>query len=237
MLTSGMTMLLELRDVHAGYDGIGVLRGIDLAVPAGSMCALLGANGAGKTTTLKVAAGLHPVAAGMVMLAGRRVNAAGPQRLVGRGVCLIPEARGIFPNLSVRENLRMLTHFGSCLRDVEEVVFAQFPVLFDRRAQLAGSLSGGEQQMLALSRALVADPAVLLVDELSMGLAPRVVEHLYEVLAGMARRGVGVLVVEQLARVVLGVADRAAVMVNGRIEVEGAPADVERSLAGAYLGR
>ncbi len=228
--------LLELRDVRAAYDGIDVLYGVDLAVPRGSVVALLGPNGAGKTTTLRVASGLHPPTGGDVMVAGRRANGARPEELARCGLCLVPEGRGIFPNLSVRENLRMMTYSGQSMRTIEEVAFERFPRLRDRRSQLAGTLSGGEQQMLAMGRGLATQPALLLLDELSMGLAPIIVEELYEIVAQIARDGVSILVVEQFARTVLGVADYAAIMVHGRIAKIGPPSELEAELSTAYLG-
>jgi branched-chain amino acid transport system ATP-binding protein len=228
--------LLELCDVHAAYERIDVLYGVDLAVPRGSVVALLGPNGAGKTTTLRVAAGLHPASAGDVVIAGRRVNGVRPEELARRGLCLIPEGRGIFPNLSVRENLRMMTYAGSPLPAIEEVAYARFPRLRDRRAQIAGTLSGGEQQMLAMARGLATDPALLLLDELSMGLAPIVIEELYEIVAQVAGQGTSILVVEQFASTVLGVADYAAIMVHGRIAKAGRPDELEEVLSTAYLG-
>jgi branched-chain amino acid transport system ATP-binding protein len=228
--------LLELRGVHAAYDGIDVLYGVDLMVPRGSVVALLGPNGAGKTTTLRVASGLHTPSAGDVVVAGRRVNGARPEELARHGFCLIPEGRGIFPNLSVRENLRMMTYSGRSFRHVEDVAMERFPRLRDRRTQVAGTLSGGEQQMLAMARGLATEPALLLLDELSMGLAPIIVEELYEIVAQIARDGVSILVVEQFARTVLGAADYAAIMVHGRIARVGSPDELEAELSTAYLG-
>lgn len=228
--------LLEFRNVRAAYDRIDVLFGVDLAVPAGSVVALLGPNGAGKTTALRVAAGLHPVLSGDLMIAGRRVNGTAPEELARRGLCLIPEGRGIFPNLSVRENLRMMTYSGTSFADIEAEAYARFPRLQERRRQLAGTLSGGEQQMLAMARGLATRPALLLLDELSMGLAPIIVEELYEIVAQVAREGVSILVVEQFASTVLGVADIAAVLVHGRVARIGSPAELEDELSKAYLG-
>jgi branched-chain amino acid transport system ATP-binding protein len=228
--------LLELRGVRAGYGAIEVLHGVDLDLRPGEVMAVLGPNGAGKTTTLKVLAGLHPLAGGDIWLAGRRVNGARPDDLARIGLCLIPEGRGIFPSLSVRENLRMATYRGCTLRHVLDVAFARFPQLARRSGQVAGTLSGGEQQMLALARGLATDPAVLVLDELSMGLAPMVVEELYGQVAEMARTGISILVVEQFARVVLGVADRAAIMLHGRVSDVGTPDEIESKLSTAYLG-
>ncbi len=228
--------LLEFRGVRAAYDQIEVLFGVDLEVPAGTVVALLGPNGAGKTTALKVAAGLHPVLAGDVLIAGRRVNGAAPEELARRGLTLVPEGRGVFPNLSVRENLRMMTYTGASMAAVEEEAYSRFPRLQERRRQLAGTLSGGEQQMLAMARGLATHPALLLLDELSMGLAPIIVEELYALVAQIAREGVSILVVEQFASTVLGVADLAAVLVHGRVARVGTPAELEHELSKAYLG-
>jgi branched-chain amino acid transport system ATP-binding protein len=227
---------LDLVGVRAAYGGIEVLHGVDLAVPAGSVVALLGANGAGKSTLVKVAAGLLRPTAGAVRVAGTDVTGAPSHDLARIGVCTIPEGRGVFPNLTVRENLWMATQVRGTLAEVEEAAYARFPRLGERRAQLAGTLSGGEQQMLALSRALVTDPAVLLLDELSMGLAPIVVQRLYETVAQVAAEGISILVVEQFAQAVLGIADRAAIMVNGEVTRTGSPADLASELSSAYLG-
>ncbi|MDX6741010.1 ABC transporter ATP-binding protein [Actinocorallia sp. A-T 12471] len=232
-----MSALLELRGVRAAYDRITVLHGVDLAVGPGQVVALLGPNGAGKTTTLKVAAGIHPTASGRLVLGGRDVTGAAPRDLARAGLCLIPEGRGVFPNLSVRDNLLMMTFTGRPREEIEEIAFTRFPVLAQRASQTAGTLSGGEQQMLALARGLATDPAVLLLDELSMGLAPLVVARLYEQVAEIAASGVAVLVVEQFAAAVLGIADHAAVLVRGRIERQGSPDDDLRAeLSSLYLG-
>jgi branched-chain amino acid transport system ATP-binding protein len=228
--------VLELRNVHAAYERIDVLFGVDLEVPEASVVALLGPNGAGKSTALRVAAGLHPPTSGDVLVGGRRVNGVRPEDLARRGLCLIPEGRGIFPNLTVRENLRMMTYTGTSLAEVEERSFTRFPRLKERISQTAGTLSGGEQQMLAMARGLATDPAVLLLDELSMGLAPIIVEELYAIVAQVAQQGVSILVVEQFASTVLGVADYAAIIVHGRIARAGRPAELRDELSKAYLG-
>ena len=228
--------MLAVTDLEVAYGGPPVLSGISFEVPDGEVLAVLGPNGAGKSTTLKVLAGLHPLGGGDVIVAGRRVNGALPEDLARAGLCLIPEGRGVFPGLSVRENLLMATHRGTPLRRVEEVAYGRFPQLGKRKGQVAGTLSGGEQQMLALARGLATDPAVLILDELSMGLAPLVVEELYAQVADLARTGVSVLVVEQFAKVVLGVADRAAIMVHGRVSDVGPPHEIESKLSSAYLG-
>ncbi|HMS13058.1 MAG: ABC transporter ATP-binding protein [Microthrixaceae bacterium] len=234
--TSAAPPLLELSGVRAGYGSIEVLHGVNLAVPAGSVVALLGPNGAGKTTTLGVACGLIEPTAGKVLMAGRDVTGVAPEELVRRGVVTIPEGRGIFPNLTVRENLQMVTYGGARLADVEATAYERFPRLGERRKQLAGTMSGGEQQMLAMARGLASNPALLFLDELSMGLAPLVVEELYGIVAQIARSGVSILVIEQFARTVLGVADYAAIMLNGLVRSVGRPADIEDELSAAYLG-
>jgi branched-chain amino acid transport system ATP-binding protein len=229
--------LLELSGVRAAYDGITVLHGVDLAVRPGQIVALLGPNGAGKTTTLKVAAGVHPASGGRLLLGGREVTGARTADLARAGVCLVPEGRGVFPNLSVRDNLWMMTCAGRARDEIEDAAYARFPVLADRRAQPAGTLSGGEQQMLALARGLTTDPAVLLLDELSMGLAPMIVADLYERVADIARQGVAVLVVEQFATAVLKIADHAAVLARGRIPWQGrADGSLQAELSSYYLG-
>jgi branched-chain amino acid transport system ATP-binding protein len=228
--------VLELRGVRAAYGSIEVLHGVDLSIPAGTVVALLGPNGAGKSTTLQVACGLMAPTSGSVLLAGRDVTGVKAEDLARVGVTTIPEGRGIFPNLTVRENLLMATYAGVSMRHIEEVAYERFPRLKERRSQLAGTMSGGEQQMLAMARGLAADPALLLLDELSMGLAPLVVEELYGIVGQIARSGTSILVVEQFARTVLGVADVAAIMVNGLVRKVGSPADVEHELSAAYLG-
>ncbi len=185
------------------------------------MFALLGPNGAGKSTTLKVASGQIVPSAGAIVVNGHEITGTAPDKLARAGVCLIPEGRGIFPNLTVAENLRMASYAGVSYKQVQEIAFSQFPRLQERRGQLAGTLSGGEQQMLAMSRALATDPALLLLDELSMGLAPLIVHELYERVAELARSGLSILIVEQFAQSVLGVADRAAIMLHGRIDRRG----------------
>ncbi|HMS47799.1 MAG: ABC transporter ATP-binding protein [Candidatus Microthrix subdominans] len=228
--------LVELRGIHAGYDGIDVLHGVDLVVGAGEVMAILGPNGAGKSTTLKVLAGLLPASAGDINIAGRRVNGARADDLARRGLCLIPEGRGIFPNLTVRENLWMMTHRGQDRARIEERSIARFPQLAKRIDQTSGTLSGGQQQMLAMARGLATDPALLVLDELSMGLAPIIVDELYATVAQVAAQGTSVLLVEQFARIVIDVAHRAAVMVQGRVVETGRPHDIEERLSQAYLG-
>jgi len=228
--------LLSVRGVRAGYGPIEVLHGIDLDVPVGSVMAVLGPNGAGKTTLLAVLAGLQPATAGDIVLGGRRINGAGADDLARAGLCLVPEGRGIFANLTVQEHLRMATHSGRTLAEIEAETYERFPRLAERRSQVAGTMSGGEQQMLALARGLATRPGLLMLDELSMGLAPIIVEELYEQVAAIAATGVSIVVVEQFARTVLGVADLAAVLVHGRVGAVGTPSEIEADLSSAYLG-
>lgn len=228
--------MLELIGLRAAYGRIEVLHGVDLVVPRGSVVALLGPNGGGKTTALKVASGQMAATEGCVHIGGRHVNGVSADALARIGVCTIPEGRGIFPNLTVRENLRMATYAGVTQGEVEDRAFGQFPRLAERRHQLAGTMSGGEQQMLAMARGLAVNPTLLFLDELSMGLAPLIVEELYEVVAQIAKGGVSILVVEQFASTVLGVADYAAIMLHGRVTSVGQPADIAPELEAAYMG-
>jgi branched-chain amino acid transport system ATP-binding protein len=228
---------LELLDVHAGYGRIEVLRGVDLVVPQGKVTALLGPNGAGKTTTLRTVGGALAPSSGCVHLDGVHVNGAAPADLTRAGLCHIPEGRGVFPNLTVTENLRMtLCGRDRSLPDVLDAAFTRFPRLHERRDQVAGTLSGGEQQMLAMARSLTGSPGLLLLDEISMGLAPMVVRELYELVAALATQGTTILVVEQFARVALAVADFAAVLSGGVITTMGQPADVSAAVEDAYFG-
>jgi branched-chain amino acid transport system ATP-binding protein len=228
--------MIELRGIRAGYGAIEALHGVNLSVPTGGVLAVLGPNGAGKSTMLRIVAGIHTPSEGDVFLGGRRVNGVDPVSLARAGLCTIPEGRGIFPNLTVRENLQMVTYRGKSRKDVEERAFSYFPRLSERRTQMAGTMSGGEQQMLAVARAIASDPSVLLLDELSMGLAPLIVDQLYDAVRTISAEGVTILVVEQFAAAVLDVADTAAVMVNGRVVLTGTPSEVEADLANVYLG-
>jgi branched-chain amino acid transport system ATP-binding protein len=228
---------LELIGVRAGYGRIDVLHGLDLAVPRGMVLALLGPNGAGKSTTVQVASGNLVPRGGCLHVAGNHINGVSPGRLAKAGVCTIPEGRGIFPNLSVEENLWVMTHAGRRERaELRDRAFHFFPRLAERRAQLAGTMSGGEQQMLAMARALTTDPELLILDEVSHGLAPIIVRELYDAVAHLKTLGVAILVVEQFAETALRVADLAAVMSHGRISAVGAPSDIAAQLSTSYLG-
>jgi branched-chain amino acid transport system ATP-binding protein len=233
---NGAAPILELRDIRAGYGPIEVVHGISLEVPAGSVVALLGPNGGGKTTLLNVCAGTLPPSAGEVCFEGKPITRVSADGRARRGICTVPEGRGIFPNLTVRENLLMATQVGVPMDHIEEAAFTQFPKLTDKRKQLAGTLSGGEQQMLALSRAFATDPKILLLDELSLGLAPIVVTELYDKVRELASGGLSILLVEQFARTALPIADAAALVLQGVIAHQGSPAEMEEALSASYLG-
>jgi ABC-type branched-subunit amino acid transport system ATPase component len=236
---SGRPLALSAVDVRAGYGRIEVLHGISLAVRAGSAMALLGPNGAGKTTLLNAISGQIPLTAGTVEVAGRRLGRNATERLARSGVCMIPEGRSIFPNLTVAENLLMYTFRQSGLKSarVEEQAFERFPALADRRKQLAGTLSGGEQRMLSMARALTTEPEILVLDELSMGLAPIIVDQLYDVVGQLvAAEGLTIIMVEQFVQTALSIADEAAIMVNGELVKQGKPAEIRDEVVGAYLG-
>ncbi len=228
--------ILEVVDLHAAYGRIEVLRGVNLSVPRGAVVALLGPNGAGKSTLLKVIAGQMEQTSGDIHLAGVHVSGAKPDDLARLGLTTVPEGRSVFPNLTVEENLLLMSYAGVNASDVYDTAYAYFPRLHERRHQLAGTLSGGEQQMLAMARALSSDPALLLLDELSMGLAPLIVDELYETVGQIAQSGVSILVVEQFARTALKVSDYAAVMTGGRIVATGEPDEIRDIMADVILG-
>jgi branched-chain amino acid transport system ATP-binding protein len=232
---------LELRGLRTGYGPVEVLHGIDLEVRAGELVTLIGSNGAGKTTTLLTAAGVLAPRGGEVLLQGEPIGGLRADEVVARGLCLVPEGRRIFPRLTVEENLRM---GGFLLRDdarVEEGIAracALFPILGERRGQLGGTLSGGEQQMLAIGRALMASPRVLLLDEPSLGIAPLVVRRIFEVLQELRAAGTTILLVEQNVTMALPLADRAYVIQTGRITLSGRGKDLleDPRIQEAYLG-
>lgn len=219
-------VLLRVSNVETAYYGrLTVLRGISLQVPAGQVVSILGSNGAGKSTLLKTIMGYIPdqPTKGTIEVLGRRVNGWDPADIAALGVAYIPEGRGIFPELTVEENLRLGAYVRSD-RDVGDDIGAvetRFPILRDRRAQLAGTLSGGEQQMLALARALVGRPKLMLLDEPSLGLAPRIVLEVFRIIREIHAAGTAILLVEQNARQALAVADYGYVLESGRIVLEG----------------
>ncbi len=228
--------MLEVEDLHVSYGPLPAVRGVDLRIEEGEAIAVLGRNGAGKTTTLKCLAGLLPATSGRVRLDGRDITGVPAERRARLGVVLVPEGRGMFPDLSVRENLAMGAYHrrlsaGEMRSEIERVT-EKFPRLTERLGQRAGSLSGGEQQMLAVARGLMSRPRLLLVDEPSLGLAPIIVEQLYELFAALRADGLTVLVVEQYVEVALGFADRAYVLDKGVVVLDG---DAESLLASTEL--
>jgi branched-chain amino acid transport system ATP-binding protein len=228
--------ILEVVDLHAAYGRIEVLRGVNLTVPRGAVMALLGPNGAGKSTLTKVISGQMKQTSGDVHLGGIHVHGAATESLARVGLCTVPEGRAVFPNLTVQENLTLMSYAGVPATAVLETAYAYFPRLHERRDQLAGTMSGGEQQMLAMSRALASDPALLILDELSMGLAPLIVDELYETVAEIASTGVSILCIEQFARTALRVSDYAAVMAGGRVVATGEPGEILKTMSDVILG-
>jgi branched-chain amino acid transport system ATP-binding protein len=227
-------MTLELRGVTAGYGTSTVLRDIDLVVPSGSVVALIGPNGAGKTTLLRVASGLLSPSRGRVFIDGQDVTREAPHRRMARGMCHVPEGRGLFASLSVADNLRLAGPTG---RDQTSAAVAAFPRLGERFRQRAGTLSGGEQQMLALAPAYLTDPNLMLVDEVSLGLAPRLVDDLYVHLRALAERGAAMLLVEQYIARALELADYVYLLRRGRVAFVGEPGELgESHVLEAYLG-
>ncbi|WP_406420148.1 ATP-binding cassette domain-containing protein [Streptomyces sp. NBC_01614] len=226
---------LELRDVWASYGTIRALSGVSLTLARGQILALLGSNGAGKTSLLKVIAGQLPATRGTVHILGHQVTGAPADALARAGLCLVPDSQAVFPNLTVDENLRMATYRHRSWTEVQEQAFDRFPRLAERRHQLAGTLSGGEQRMLAIARALTPDSAVLLLDEPSAGLSPRILVQVYDAVLQLAQHGTAVLLVEQYAQEVLAIADSAALLVHGHVRRHGPPDMIEQDLVAAYL--
>jgi branched-chain amino acid transport system ATP-binding protein len=228
--------VLELRNICAGYGTGRVLENVHLVVPDGAVVALLGPNGAGKTTLLKVMSGLLRPMSGRMFLDGVDVTGASPYELARAGICHVPEGRGIFPTLTVADNLRLQAP-RSVDRRAVDLAAAVFPRLAQRRNQLAGTMSGGEQQMLALSRAYVAEPATVLLDEVSMGLAPLIVDEIFGYLRRLAGEGISLLVVEQYVARALELADYVYILNRGRIRFAGEPAEVgDQTVLESYLG-
>ena len=232
--------MLRVEDVVAGYGGVPVLRGVTLEVAAGEVVAVLGANGVGKTTLNNTISGLVRATAGTITFEGARIERAAPRAIVRAGLIHVPEGRRIFPNLSVRENLELGAYARARATRAAnlERVFAIFPRLSERTAQLAGTLSGGEQQMLAIGRGLMAEPRLLILDEPSLGLSPLLVEELFALIARIAGEGLAVMLVEQNVVQSLALAARAYVLENGAVVMQGPAADLARNpdLERAYLG-
>ena len=232
--------ILIVSGVHAQYGGAEILHGVDLAVEYGEIIAILGSNGAGKSTLNRAISGLLPISRGSIIFAGRALENEPPASIVARGLIHIPEGRRIFPNLTVRENLDLGSYRRARARRAENRrrVLALFPRLAERQSQLAGTLSGGEQQMLAIGRALMAEPRLLILDEPSLGLSPLMVEQLFSLIRGINAEGIAVLLVEQNVMQSLELAQRAYVLENGAVVVEGCARDVRSNpaLNRAYLG-
>lgn len=236
-----MSALLTVQSLQVQYGAVQAVRDIDLDVREGEIIALLGANGAGKSSTLNALVGLAPASAGRITFRGQDVTGSAPERFASLGMTLSPEGRRVFGTLSVQENLLMGAY---SMRDKAEVktaferVFDLFPILRERREQFAGTLSGGQQQMLAVGRALMSNPRLLLLDEPSLGLAPKIVEQVFELITVLRKQGVTMVVVEQNVSMALEVADRGYVMASGRIAASGTAAELRNSdtLQAAYLG-
>jgi len=233
--------MLELEKIDAGYGGFQALFGASMRVDAGEAVAVIGANGAGKTTLLRVISGLLPATAGRMAMEGRDLRTTPPHRIVETGIAHVPENRRLFPRLSVEDNLKMGGYIGSARSQHAErleYVYGLFPRLKERRAQLAGTMSGGEQQMCAIGRALMSKPKLVLLDEPSMGLAPVVVAQVFDLVRRIRSEGYTVLIVEQNVRQVLKVVDRAYLLEVGRIHASGTAAELMASdeIRKAYMG-
>jgi branched-chain amino acid transport system ATP-binding protein len=237
---SDTDILLEVRNLKVAYGGIQAVKGVSFEVKRGELVSLIGANGAGKSTTLKAITGTQPMRDGEIKFLGRTIRGQGAWDLVRQGLVMVPEGRGVFARMSIAENLQM----GAYVRDDREIdadvqyVFGVFPRLKERASQLAGTLSGGEQQMLAMGRALMARPKVLLMDEPSMGLAPIMVDKIFEVVNDIHSRGTTILLVEQNASRALQLANRGYVMESGEITMSGAAKSLldDPKVRAAYLG-
>ncbi len=232
--------LLKVTGLKVAYGGIQAVKGVSFEVLQGELVSLIGANGAGKTTTLKAVTGIQPVAAGEIEFMGKSIKGQGAWDLVKQGLVMVPEGRGVFSRMTITENLQM----GAFVRNDSEIdadidkVFAIFPRLKERAKQLAGTMSGGEQQMLAMGRALMARPKVLLMDEPSMGLSPIMVDKIFEVVADIHKQGTTILLVEQNASRALGLADRGYVMESGEVTMSGEAKGLlaDPRVRAAYLG-
>jgi branched-chain amino acid transport system ATP-binding protein len=234
-------MLLDVRDVHVHYQKVAALKGVSLQVPEGGIVTIVGANGAGKSTTLRTISGLVKPSKGEILFKGERIDNLPPEKIVARGIAHVPEGRRVFPDLSVEENLRIGAFLRSDTAGIErdiESVFQRFPRLRERRTQWARTLSGGEQQMVAIGRALMSGPKLLLLDEPSMGLSPVMVQEIARIIADIAATGVPVVLVEQNAGLALKLASYAYVLEIGTVALEGAAADLRTNdhVRRAYLG-
>jgi len=233
--------LLEVSGLKVAYGGIQAVKGIDLRIESGELVALIGANGAGKSSTLKTLAGMHQPADGAVIYNGERIDGVGPHLLIRKGLALVPEGRGVFSRLTVEDNLLMGAYCrndNTAIQQELAQVYELFQRLFERREQLAGTLSGGEQQMLAIGRALLGKPKLLLLDEPSMGLSPILVQKIFDTVRRIAAQGVTILLVEQNAKLALEVSSRGYVMESGLITLAGPAQDLlhDPRVKAAYLG-
>jgi branched-chain amino acid transport system ATP-binding protein len=233
--------LLVLKDLQVAYGGIQAVKGIDLSVDQGELVCLIGANGAGKTTTLKGITGLQPIKSGKIHYAGEDITGKPAFQLVRKGLSMVPEGRGVFGALTIEENLAMGAYARNdraAIKDDIERVFGLFPRLKERRKQTAGTLSGGEQQMLAMGRALMSRPKLLLLDEPSMGLAPLMVQKVFETVMAVSKEGVTILLIEQNAKLALEVSSRGYVMESGEITLQGKAKQLlsDPKVRAAYLG-
>ena len=233
--------MLEIRDLVCGYGGVTALRGISLDVKAGQLVALIGTNGAGKSTTLRAISGLVPPRAGRLLFEGNDITGASPPRVLACGIAHCPEGRRVFPHMSVEENLNMGAYLRSDASEIEtdrDRIFAEFPRLAERKRQAAGTLSGGEQQMLAIGRTLMSRPRLIMFDEPSLGLAPNIVERTFAIIRGIRDAGTTVLLVEQNAFAALEMCDHAYLIENGRIVLSGPGKELieNQHVRKAYLG-
>ena len=233
--------LLEVEDIHTFYGNISALRGISLSVEEGEIVTLIGGNGAGKSTTLRSITALTPPRAGTVRFEGKDITATPAADIVAAGISMVPEGRRCFPRMTVRENLELGSYLRNDRRAIREdldYVFSLFPRLSERLGQMGGTMSGGEQQMLAMGRALMSRPKLILMDEPSMGLAPLFVERIFEIIKQVNERGISVFVVEQNANIALSVADRGYVLQTGEVVLSGAAQDLlhDEGMKRAYLG-
>jgi branched-chain amino acid transport system ATP-binding protein len=241
MSSDNAKVLLSVQQVQVGYGGIQAVKGVSLDVREGELVSLIGSNGAGKTTTMKAITGLLPLTAGHMEFAGHAMDGQGPWDLVRQGLAMVPEGRGVFTRMTILENLQMGAYIrddAAAIDDDMERVFSTFTRLKERRHQLAGTLSGGEQQMLAMGRALMSRPKLLLLDEPSMGLSPLMVDKIFEVIQDVSAQGVTILLVEQNASRALQIADRGYVMESGLITLSGHAHDMlhDPKVRAAYLG-
>ena len=234
--------MLKIEDLHVSYGGIQAVKGISLEVPDGKIVTLIGANGAGKSTTLRTIAGLVPAQSGQILLQDEKITNLSSDRIVSKGITLVPEGRRVFPDMTVLENLKIGAYLRRDRPEMEkdlQWVYDLFPRLKERSWQAAGTLSGGEQQMLAVGRALMSRPKIMMMDEPSLGLAPIVVQGIFEIIREINRQGVTILLIEQNANMALKVADQAYVMETGRITRQGTGQELlnDESIKEAYLGK